>query len=102
MYSRVDVEHGRESKRDGLARASLRDSDHVPTTESHGPGLALNGGRSVESLGANGSHKVLGEVDFVKGGDRTRDSTTLNLKGLLASCAYMLSRCHSLVFPWPV
>jgi hypothetical protein len=73
------MEHGRESKREGLSATSLGNGDHVTTAQSHGPRLALNRCRSGEALGLNGGHEVVGEPDFVESGDRTRDVAALHL-----------------------
>ena len=76
---RIDVEHGWKRKRNGLARAGLGDGDDVVTAECHGPGLALDGGRVGEALGADCAHDVLGEPNLVEGGDGAWDVAALDL-----------------------
>ena len=73
------MQHCGQRKRDGLAGSRLGDSDHIATTESHGPRLALDRSRRREALGADGAHDVLGEADLIKGGDGARHVAALHL-----------------------
>ena len=79
------MEHGRQGEGNSLARTGLGDGDDVAAGECHGPGLALDGGRVGETLGADGGHDVLREADLVEGGDGTRDVAALDLHLLSAA-----------------
>jgi len=81
----VDVDHSGESERDGLSRTSLGDSDHVSSRESHGPGLALDGGWSGETECADFRHDILWETGFLKASDGARDVASLAVHLLLGS-----------------
>lgn len=63
---RVDVQHGRQSERDGFTTSRLRDSNNIATAEGHWPRLALNGGRGGKTLGTNGGHDILWETNLLK------------------------------------
>jgi len=77
---RIDVQHCGKGKRYRFSRSSLSNGDNISTTEGHRPCLALNRSGGGESLGADGGHQVFGEPNLVKGCDRPRNVTALNLE----------------------
>lgn len=78
-HVRIDVQHGGEGEGNGFAATSLRDGNNIVATEGHWPRLALDGCWSREALGADSGHDVLGEADFLEGGDRPWNSAALDL-----------------------
>lgn len=77
---RIYVQHCGKGKRYRFSRSSLSNGNNISTTEGHRPCLALNRSGGGKSLGANGRHQVFGEPNLVKGCDRPRNVTTLNLE----------------------
>jgi hypothetical protein len=75
----VDVDHGGESKRNGLSGTSLGDGNDISTRESHGPSLTLDRSGSIETHGSDLGHDILGETGLVKGRDGSGDVFSLNL-----------------------
>jgi len=94
----VDVNHGGKSESDSLSGTSLSDSDNVSSGQSHGPGLALNSGRSSEAGGSDLGEDVVGETSLVEGGDRPGNVLTLDghrLGGSEVSDVLVGSSSHS-------
>ena len=75
----VDVNHGRKGERDGLSGTGLGDGDDISTGQSHGPGLALNGGGMREAEGPDLAQDVVGEPGLVERGDGSGDVLALDL-----------------------
>lgn len=75
---RVDVDHGGQQKREGLSRTGGRNSDHVSPEKSHGPALALDGGRSTKALLHNLPQYVLGHGRFFECHGRLGDAFSLD------------------------
>lgn len=81
----VDVDDRRKTVGEGLSGTGLGDTGDIATRESHGPALALNGGRVGEALGLDLVDHVAGETSLVEGLDRLGD--VLALDGDLVSLA---------------
>ena len=77
---RIDVQHCGKGKRYRFSGSSLSNGNNISTAEGHRPCLTLNRSGRGESLGADGRHQVFGEPNLVKGCDRPRNVTTLNLE----------------------
>ena len=77
---RVDVQHCGKGKRYRFSGPCLSDGNNISTTEGHWPCLALNRSGGGESLSTDRRHEVFREPNLVKGCDRPRNVTTLNLK----------------------
>jgi hypothetical protein len=69
----VDMDNRGKNVGQGLARASLSDSDHIVTGHGDGPSLSLNGGRFVVSLRFDIRHDVIRKFALDEGRDGVRD-----------------------------
>jgi hypothetical protein len=74
------MKHSREGERKGLSTSGLSNSDYITAAQSHRPRLALDGGRSGETLRLNGAHQIVRKRHFVEGSDGTRHVAPLYLQ----------------------
>lgn len=70
--------HGGEGETDSLTGTSLGDGDHVPTAESHRPGLALDRRRRREVHGEELGEDVRGETGLLESRNGLLDVPSLN------------------------
>eukprot|EP01136_Pigoraptor_vietnamica_P021211 Opistho-1_new@71114 len=68
----LDVDQGWQDVRERLARARLRNADHVAPAERHRPPLRLDRRRLLKALFPNSIHDVLGERRLLKRADGLR------------------------------
>lgn len=87
----VDVNDGGKTVCEGLSRTSLGNTDNIPSRQSHGPSLGLNGSWGSEAHGLNLVHHVAWEASLVEGCDWLRDIASSNAHLLLGTESINLS-----------